>query len=49
MAVDFTGKWELESSENIDNYLKALGKPDQMSAMFTEIKIKNLGPNGIRL
>uniref|UniRef100_A0A671QFX8 Lipocalin/cytosolic fatty-acid binding domain-containing protein n=1 Tax=Sinocyclocheilus anshuiensis TaxID=1608454 RepID=A0A671QFX8_9TELE len=24
MPVDFTGKWELESSENLENYLKAL-------------------------
>ncbi|NP_001002307.1 retinol-binding protein 2b [Danio rerio] len=24
MPVDFTGKWELESSKNLENYLKAL-------------------------
>ncbi|XP_052386607.1 retinol-binding protein 2-like [Carassius gibelio] len=24
MPVDFTGKWELESNENFENYLKAL-------------------------
>ncbi|KAK7163447.1 hypothetical protein R3I93_007487 [Phoxinus phoxinus] len=24
MPVDFTGKWELESSENLENFLKAL-------------------------
>lgn len=36
MPVDFTGKWELESSENLENYLKALGKSDQLSVFISQ-------------
>ncbi|TRY95488.1 hypothetical protein DNTS_026147 [Danionella cerebrum] len=42
MPVDFTGKWERESSENLDNYLKALEinfAIRKIAAQLTPIKI----------